>query len=124
MKKLAERPLGVTIIAILQLIAALFLIFSGAMGILAGLAIPFFGIFLIAIGAMALIFGIIGFILFIGLWRLKGWAWWLAFIINLITIITSIYSFYMSGFTDYLQLANIIIPLIIVIYLFFVRKHF
>lgn len=97
---------------------------AGALGILAGLAIPIFGIILLAIGAVTLILGIFGFILFIGLWGMKGWAWWLALIINLVSVILGIYGFYNSGFLDYTPLMSMILPLIIVIYLFFVKKHF
>lgn len=116
--------MGVTIIAILQLLAALAQLALGALQIMGGLAIPIFGMILVAIGAVILIMGIIGLILFWGLWTLKGWAWWLTFIINLISIILGAYNFWSSGLMDYFSLVYIILPLIIVIYLFFVRSAF
>jgi uncharacterized membrane protein (DUF2068 family) len=96
----------------------------GALMLLAGLAIPIFGLILMAIGAFMLIWGIIGLILFWGLWGMKSWAWLITIIFNIISIILGFYNFYSSGFMDYTSLVNVIIPLIIVIYLFFVREHF
>ena len=123
-KKLAERPIGVIIIAILQLIGALAMLGLGALSLIAGLAIPFFGFILMALGAFMLVWGIIGLILFWGLWGMKSWAWLITIIFNIISIIMGVYGFYNSGFVDFTQLVNVIIPLIIVIYLFFVREHF
>jgi hypothetical protein len=121
---MTERPLGVTIIAILQLLGAIGMLAIGALSLMAGLAIPIFGIILMAIGAFMIIWGIIGFLLFWGLWGLKGWAWLITLLYNIIALIIGIYGFYNSGFADYMQLINVAIPLIIVIYLFFVRDAF
>ena len=122
---MAERPIGVIIIAILQLISALVTLAGGALTLLAGLAIPFLGIILIAIGAVLLIFGIIGLILFWGLWGMKSWAWLLTLLINFLNLIINAYNVY-TGLPniDYMAIINVAIPLIIVIYLFFVREHF
>lgn len=116
--------MGVTIIAILQLLGSLVGLALGALMLMAGLAIPLLGIFLIAIGAFMIIWAIIGILLFWGLWGLKGWAWMITMIWNIIQLLLSVYNFYSSGFTDFTTLINIIIPLIIVVYLFFVRDAF
>ncbi|MFX1244684.1 MAG: hypothetical protein ACFE8F_06940 [Promethearchaeota archaeon] len=121
---MAERPIGVIIIAILQLLGSIVMLAAGGLMLMLGLAIPFFGFILMAIGAFMIIWGIIGLILFWGLWGMKSWAWLITIIFNIISLILSIYNFWNSGFTDYTTLVNVIIPLIIIIYLFFVREHF
>ncbi|OLS29513.1 MAG: hypothetical protein ThorAB25_16070 [Candidatus Thorarchaeota archaeon AB_25] len=104
----SERPLGVTIIAILQLIGSLVLIFGGYTALLVALGLGIFGFIAVILGGVLLFFGIIGFIIFWGLWTLKGWAWMLAFILNLLSVIFALLSF---------DIISLIIPLIIVIYL-------
>ena len=121
---MAERPIGVIIIAILQLLGSLAMLGIGALALLAGMMIPILGFILMALGAFMIIWGIIGIILFWGLWGMKSWAWLITIIFNIISIVLGIYNFYSSGYMDYTALINVIIPLIIVIYLFFVREHF
>ena len=104
----SERPLGVTIIAILQLIGSLVLIFFGYTALIVALGLGIFGFIAVILGGVLLFFGIIGFIIFWGLWTLKGWAWMLAFILNLLSVIFALLSF---------DIISLIIPLIIVIYL-------
>jgi hypothetical protein len=103
-----ERPLGVTIIAILQLISSILLLFGGFGSFVIGMATMPFGFILLIVGAVFLFFGLIGFIIGWGLWTLKGWAWMIAFILNLLSVILAILSF---------DIISLIIPLIIVIYL-------
>ena len=103
-----SRPTGVTILAILQLLGAIVLIAVGSLAVMAALLLaPLF----LLLGAFPLIFGIIGIILFYGLWNMKSWAWLWTIIVNLLTIITSLFDVWNS-------LIQIIISLIIVIYLF------
>ena len=104
----AERPLGVTIIALLQMIGAVLLIFGGYGALILGTAIGPFGFLAAILGGFLLIFGIIGFIVGWGLWTLKSWAWMIAFILNLLSVIFALLSF---------DIISLIIPLIIVIYL-------
>ena len=104
----SERPLGVTIIAALQMISAIVLIFGGYMALMFGAALGPFGFLAAILGGFMLIFGILGFIVGWGLWTLKGWAWMIAFILNLLSVIFALLSF---------DLISLIIPLIIVIYL-------
>ncbi|MFW9833236.1 MAG: hypothetical protein ACFFEK_04520 [Candidatus Thorarchaeota archaeon] len=103
-----ERPLGVTIIAVLQMLSAIILLVSGGLSMVAALALGPFGFLFVFLGAIFLIIGIIGFIIGYGLWTLKGWAWMVAFILNLLSVILAIISF---------DIISLIIPLIIVIYL-------
>ncbi len=111
-----SRPLGVTVLAILQLLGALVLVVVGGLAVMAGLLLAPWLLFLAAI---PLIMGIIGFILFYGLWNLKSWAWIWTIVVNLITIITSI----LDPWTNIIQLA---ISLIIVVYMFSpgIKSHF
>jgi hypothetical protein len=104
----SERPLGVTIIAALQLISSIILIFGGYTALLAGAVIPWLGALAALIGGALIIFGIIGFIIGWGLWTLKSWAWMIAFILNLLSVIFALLSF---------DIISLIFPLIIVIYL-------
>ena len=104
----SERPLGVTIISILQIIGALLLVFGGSTAVLLGLALGIFGMLVTVLGGILLIFGILGIIIAWGLWSLKSWVWMVAFILNLLSVIFALLSF---------DLISLIFPLIIVIYL-------
>ena len=104
----SERPLGVTIIAILQLISSVLLVFGGGTALLLGLALGIFGFLVAILGGVLLVFGLIGFIIGWGLYSLKSWAWMIAFILNLLSVIFALLSF---------DIISLIIPLIIVIYL-------
>lgn len=124
-----QRPLGVTILAILTILFGLALIFFGlalmALGAIGAVAlqaavdagqIPGWIVgFLVIIGALILLFGIIGMAAGVGLWRLRPWAWWLTLIVGIFSIIFGAVSF---------QWISVALWLIIVIYLFVVRQHF
>ncbi len=114
-----SRPIGVAILAILvMLVGAIFLL--GAVGIflltgygaIRGLQ-TFFGIVGTALGVIFLILALLFIGVGLGLWHLRGWAWWLAIIVLFIAIIGSL------G-----DLVGIVIPLILLIYLLLVRHHF
>ncbi|MFX1519636.1 MAG: hypothetical protein ACFFCD_06930 [Promethearchaeota archaeon] len=110
---MADRPIGVTIICILQWIGAIVLIALGALAAIAGLAGGYGWAFIA--GAIMLILGIIMFFITFGLWQLKKWAWWITIILNVISIIFSAAGGAFFG---------VIIPLIVLIYLIIVREHF
>lgn len=105
---MANRPLGITILAILQLLSAVVAILGGATAVSIALLLGPAGFIVLILGAIVLVIGIIGLIVFYGLWNLKGWAWWLTFILNLITIIMAFPNFFTI---------NVAISVIIVIYL-------
>ncbi len=114
-----SRPIGVAILAILiVLVGVIFLI--GAIGVfaLAGFSairgLPtFFGLVGAVLGALFLIFALLFIGVGLGLWHLRSWAWWLAIIVLVLYIIGSL-----------ADLAGLIIPLILFIYLVLVRHHF
>lgn len=101
--------MGIVILAILQLLSALFYLATGVLLLLPLLATP-----LAILGAwFALIFtivGIIGLILFYGLWTLKSWAWLWTLIINILGILGALGN--IMG-----NIIGLAISLIIVIYL-------
>ncbi len=115
---MSGKPTGVVILAILQLLGALALLAVGVLAFMAFMLVPIFSFFAI-LALIPLIFGLIGLLLFYGLWTLKSWAWLWTLIVNILTIITSIF----DPIGNIIQLA---ISLIIVIYLFMpaTKAHF
>lgn len=109
---MSDKPMGVMILAILQLISALVYLGLGALLLMGGTG-TIFDIILMFFAFFPLLIGIIGLILFYGLWTLKGWAWLWTLIIQIIGIL--------SGFThdlmDLVNLLSLALSIIIVIYL-------
>jgi uncharacterized membrane protein (DUF2068 family) len=103
-----ERPLGVTIIAVLNILGGLLSIFGGFTSLTLGLALGPFGFLLIILGAIILFLGIINLIIGWGLWSLKSWAWMAALIINIINLILNVLAY---------SWLSAIINLIVILYL-------
>ena len=101
-----ERPLGVTILAILQILGGFFMLITGALAALAGLLFIIFAI----IGVAMMILGLIGLVVGFGLWGLKSWAWTWAMIVNILSIIFGLFNLQAN-------FVSIVISLIIIIYL-------
>ncbi|MHA2143351.1 MAG: hypothetical protein ACXADC_13630 [Candidatus Thorarchaeota archaeon] len=78
-----ERPLGVMILAILQILGALGIILTGV----ALFIIPFFGFLF---GGIAILIGLFFLWIGLGLWNMKGWAWMWAMIMNIIGAIINL----------------------------------
>lgn len=96
---------------VLFLVSAIAILAFSVAGVLLG-----FGIFGLAgslLGGALLILSIIWIVVGLGLWNLRGWAWWLAVIVMVLVIIGGV-----------LNPATIVIPAIILIYLVVVRGHF
>lgn len=107
------RPLGVTILAVLNALSALSFIFIGvgmiavtATGILAGLGI--------ILGGFVILIGVVQLLIAFGLWKGWGWAWFVALIFGILGIIFGLLSL-TSGLTGILGL---VINIVIVYYLF------
>lgn len=94
----SERPLGVTILAVLILLNSLFLLFIGL--------ISFTFIF---------IFGVIGFFIAKGLFEMEDWAWWAAILIYGVSTFFDLLSFNLIG---------LIIDAVILLYLLAVANKF
>lgn len=99
-----ERPLGIAILAILQMLGALFILVGGATFLVLGAISVLFT----AVGGIMVLFGLISFYVGYGLWNMESWAWKVALIVNIISIVLNVIS------QNWLAL---IIPVIIVIYL-------
>ena len=113
-----SRPIGVSILAILVVLGGVLFLLSGIAILLfsAAFALGGLGIFGLAgsiLGGIVFIFGLIWIAVGLGLWNLRGWAWWLAVIVMVLTILGGISA-----------PAVIVVPLIILIYLVLVRNHF
>ncbi len=102
------RPLGITVLAILQLLGAILGLLGAGAAILLALALGPLGFIALLLAAVMLVFAIIGFVLFYGLWNLKGWAWIWTLIINIINILLALFP---------VNVVSLIIPVIIVVYL-------
>ena len=97
----AERPLGVTILALLQIIGGIFSLIGGSIFFI----IPIIGWI---IGGVIVFLALLDLLIGWGLWSMKSWAWMAAIILNIISLIIAIPTF------DYI---SIIIALIIILYL-------
>lgn len=115
-----QRPIGVTILAILVILGGIFMLFGGlvllGVGAVAGAGgAGIFGGLVAVIGGLLALFGLLWVIAGIGLWRLKGWAWWLAVIVSVINLA-------ISGVS--MDFVGVAIALLILIYLVVVRGSF
>ena len=121
MTQKVNRPIGVTIIAILAIISGIILLIGGIGLIGAGALFsiastnvsnnsnvsqslgPFVGIAFLVLGAVLLIIGIGYLIMSYGLLKGKGWAWTITIILTIISIAIQI----ISGFTNSIVMASI-----------------
>ena len=104
-----RRPLGVTIIAILVAIGAIFEIIAGVVGL--AVFAP--------IGIFALIVGVISLFVAWGLWTLQPWAFWTVVIVEVIHLVQAILSMTRGQGTG---IGDLVIPIIILLYLFLDRN--
>jgi ABC-type uncharacterized transport system permease subunit len=103
MENQKHRPLGVTIIAILNIIVGIITISTGIIFLIVGV-----GIVLIAIG-------IANFVMAYGLWKGKRWAWTITLILSGIGIISSAVSIAGGNFG---AIVGIILYAVIIYYLY------
>ncbi len=128
-----KRPTGVTVLAILEILGGLAGLVGGAalIGVAALVSSSNFAALypqlagigsvstlLYALGALALIFGILGLVLGIGFLGGKGWAWTLGIVVGVLNIVVSIVETAI-GFSS--NIIGIIFPIIIIYYL--MRPH-
>jgi hypothetical protein len=128
-----KRPTGVTVLAILEILGGLAGLGGGA--VLIGVAalvsssnfatlypqlsgIGSVSTLLYALGALALIFGILGLVLGVGFLGGKSWAWTLGIVVGVLNIIVSLVE---TGIGFYSDIIGIIFPIIIIYYL--MRPH-
>ena len=122
---MSDKPMGVMILAILQLIGALLYLISGALLLMVAMEAGIFAILFAFPALITFIVGLIGLILFYGLWTTKGWAWLWTLLINLLGILGGVLRIG-ELLTDFVGLGGFVVSLIIVIYLLLpaTRAHF
>jgi lysylphosphatidylglycerol synthetase-like protein (DUF2156 family) len=86
-----SRPLGVTIIAILIVIAGILTLLVGIGSIAIG-PLTALGLVFVAAGVVSLVIGIAYLVMGYGLWKGKGWAWTISMIVLIIGIIIKLIS--------------------------------
>ncbi|MBD3159254.1 MAG: hypothetical protein GF309_10735 [Candidatus Lokiarchaeota archaeon] len=97
-----ERPLGVMILSVLQIIGGFVVLGMG--GLIFAVAYSFYGLIGIGLIIMGLITCYVGY----GLWSMQSWAWKWAMVVNGISIVLYLVTMVWPG---------LILPIIIVIYL-------
>ncbi|TFF91062.1 hypothetical protein EU545_05825 [Candidatus Thorarchaeota archaeon] len=102
-----ERPLGVTLLAILQFIQALVVLVAGGTILIAGsIFLPIIGT---VVGVVVILFGLFVFYIGLGLWNLQSWAWSWAFIANILGVII--------GIVNNFDIVGILLSVVILLYL-------
>jgi len=129
-----RRPIGIAIIAILNFLSGLYLILAG-LGIAGSSGYTFFAnkaiteteksqfLGLGMAGVIALVLGVITVIVAVALWRLKTWAWYLAFLITAFNLAQWIYNGNNDGFARD-TIIHIVVYGILALYLLAVKNHF
>jgi uncharacterized membrane protein (DUF2068 family) len=98
-----QRPLGVTILAILTIIGGIALLSIGA------------ALVVIGIGVALIVLGIAYFVMAYGLWKGKRWAWTITLILSVIGIILGIASIATGNVG---AIIHIIINAVVIYYLY------
>lgn len=117
-----RRPLGVTIIAVLDIVVGLIALLGGILGFLGlGLAGGRLPTVLDAIGGVllgiAIIIGLVSLFVGWGLWTLRPWAYWTTVVLEIITIVDHLLGWLAHRLSTASLISDILIPVIIVVYL-------
>ncbi len=121
------RPLGVTILAILAILAAILLLIAGSASLLVTAIVgltPEQVQLLQALGAVSIVLGILYLVGGVGLLRLTAWGWWLAILASLVTIGSNISQLVINPEGLLGAIPGLVLALIILGYLFVVRGEF
>jgi uncharacterized membrane protein (DUF2068 family) len=129
MQEAYRRPLGVTIIAVLLIIAGIFELVIGGLAIAAiftaGHAVAVHGHTTVAgvidavggvLGGISIVVGIITLIFAWGLWALKRWAFWLTVILEGFSLLRHVFELIQPHTHIALIIAGMIIPVVILLY--------
>jgi lysylphosphatidylglycerol synthetase-like protein (DUF2156 family) len=116
----SRRPVGVTIIAVLEILAALVMLSVGGLALVSGETASALRLGLVpgliaVLGAIMLILGIIMLGVAWGLWTGRGWAWTLAVVFVILGVVVGIAHVIAGGYHGILTL---ILQIVIVYYLF------
>ncbi len=121
------RPIGVTILAVLSILAGIFFLIVGPLALLAAAVAGLMAEevqLLQVVGALAVVLGIFYLVSGYGLLRLTVWGWWLAIVVNFISVISTIVQVVIDPAALLGQIIGLVIALIILGYLFVVRGEF
>jgi uncharacterized membrane protein (DUF2068 family) len=114
-----SRPFGVTIIAILIIIAGVISLLIGIGSVAIG---PLIDLVFVVTGAISLALGVAYLVMAYGLWKGKGWAWTISTIVLFIGIVIDIISLPRRSAGDIVSsIVSIAINAVILYYLF--RPH-
>lgn len=121
-----QRPLGVTIIAVVLLIEGILELLAAILAFAAAHAVHVHvrnvlglagDVFANTIGVIALIIAIITLLVAWGLFTLKRWAFWTVVIVEVITIIQHILQFFQPDANTTTVIIGLILPVIILLYM-------
>lgn len=126
-----RRPIGVLILGILVILSGVFVLLISLLGTLLGVlgsigsgGDPLF-VILLVVGLVGVLFGILLMVAGTGLLGLRPWAWWLATIVLVLWIANSLLGSYsLAGTITLMALWPVVIPILILVYLLVVRRHF
>jgi hypothetical protein len=113
-----RRPIGVTILAILIILAGIFFLLISLAALVVGTV--FLGGFGLAIGVVLVILAFLTLAAGFGLLGMRPWAWWLSVIVLFLSTLSQVGSYQIGAGS----LWSIAIPALILLYLLAVRKHF
>ncbi len=115
-----RRPLGISIIAILLFIAAVFGIIGGIVFLL---KITLLSPLAALLGGwIPLAIGILSFLLAVGLWTLKPWAYWATIALEVVNIVINLFGLGQTNHSTFGIFAGGLISIIILIYML-VDRH-
>ncbi|MFH0816238.1 MAG: hypothetical protein V1934_05430 [Methanobacteriota archaeon] len=116
---LKERPIGISVLAILTAIEGIIVLVTGILLAILGLLVCFVGIFALVV----LIIGAALIYLAKGLWNLEEWAWVWTLILQLLNLPIILWNLFVDA-SDPWTLVQAAIFLLVVIYLFIVMDEF
>ncbi len=111
-----QRPLGVTIIAVLVGIQSLVLLLVGLITIQAANGRGGVVAILAATGVVLLVFGLFSFFFCRGLLALKRWAFWGTILLQVLSLLGSLVEISQANASFSATLSGIILPVVILIY--------
>jgi hypothetical protein len=119
----SSRPMGVTILAVLNIISGIIMLLIG-LGVAAlGVVLVFFAPIGIFFGGIFVILGIVSFIVAGGLLQGRGWAWTATLVLSIISIVIGIASLAAGNAGS---IISVIISGVIIYYLYrpYVQSYF
>jgi uncharacterized membrane protein (DUF2068 family) len=115
-----SRPMGVTVLAVLALIAAIPALISGLalVGVATfGTDVPVPDTFMYAVGAGTLLYAGLSLVLAYGFWTTRSWAWLAGIALQVLGIVTAVSQF--ANGERYLasMIVGLVLPAVIIVYL-------